>query len=62
MPLPSALSTPSVINTTARRRGEVADPGEIARIVQDAREVPGVLGVENLLHRPGVAAPAGGRA
>ncbi|MBV9918913.1 MAG: BON domain-containing protein [Solirubrobacterales bacterium] len=59
---PKGAVNVGVVDAVVYLRGEVADPGEIARLVQDAREVPGVLGVENLMHRPGVAAPAGGRA
>ena len=39
-------------------RGEVADEQWITRLADDAGQVDGVKGVNNLLHRPGTAAPA----
>ena len=39
-------------------RGEVEQPDLIEELEQKARQVQGVLGVENLLHRPGEEAPA----
>lgn len=43
-------------------RGEVHDPAQIEQLVADARAVPGVRSVENLLHTPGTPAPTGGAA
>ena len=39
-------------------RGQLDDAQEIERIVREVREVAGVRDVENLLHPPGVPAPA----
>ena len=39
-------------------RGQVEDPHQIQRIERDVRDVAGVRDVENLLHPPGVPAPA----
>jgi osmotically-inducible protein OsmY len=39
-------------------RGELGDPVQIERIEQAVRRITGVREVENLLHLPGVAAPA----
>ena len=38
-------------------RGEVADPALAERLEHEARAIPGVWEVENLLHRPGEPAP-----
>jgi osmotically-inducible protein OsmY len=38
-------------------RGEVDDPQTIEEIVRKAEQIPGVRGVENLLHTPGTEAP-----
>jgi osmotically-inducible protein OsmY len=38
-------------------RGELDDPATIDRVVELTKQVPGVLEVENLTHRPGAAAP-----
>jgi osmotically-inducible protein OsmY len=38
-------------------RGAVADDAWIERLAEGAREVDGVKGVKNLLHRPGTPAP-----
>ncbi|MDP8957930.1 MAG: BON domain-containing protein [Actinomycetota bacterium] len=50
------------INVNAERgvvvlRGEVDQPGQIEGLEAAVREIPGVLGVENLLHLPGTPAP-----
>jgi osmotically-inducible protein OsmY len=39
-------------------RGAVADEAWIARLVDDAKKVDGIKGVNNLLHAPGTPAPA----
>jgi osmotically-inducible protein OsmY len=52
----------AVVDGIVHLRGEVSDGSEIERLVEDARTVPGVRAVENLLHVPGVPAPTGGRA
>jgi hypothetical protein len=39
-------------------RGQLEDPEQIQRIERDVRRVAGVRDVENLLHPPGVPAPA----
>jgi osmotically-inducible protein OsmY len=39
-------------------RGQLEDPQQIQRIERDVRRVTGVRDVENLLHPPGVPAPA----
>ena len=39
-------------------RGQLEDPEQIQRIEHDVRRVAGVRDVENLLHPPGVPAPA----
>ena len=39
-------------------RGQLEDPQQIQRIERDVRDVAGVRDVENLLHPPGVPAPA----
>jgi osmotically-inducible protein OsmY len=51
-----------VVDGVVTLRGEVQDPAEIERLVSDARAVPGVHGVQNLLHAPGAPAPMGGAA
>ena len=38
-------------------RGQVSRPEQIEHIVEAARSVPGVGGVDNLLHTPGTEAP-----
>jgi osmotically-inducible protein OsmY len=38
-------------------RGQVDQPETIDRLVEEARKVEGVRGVENLLHTPGTPAP-----
>ena len=42
-------------------RGQLEDPEQIPRIERDVRRVAGVRDVENLLHPPGVPAPAARR-
>ncbi|HET7047773.1 MAG TPA: BON domain-containing protein [Solirubrobacteraceae bacterium] len=39
-------------------RGQLEDPQQIQRVERDVRKVAGVRDVENLLHPPGVPAPA----
>lgn len=51
-----------VVDRVVHLRGEVKGPEEITRLVEDARKVPGVNDVRNLLHTPGTTAPAGGAA
>jgi hypothetical protein len=51
-----------VVSGVVYLRGEVDDPAQIERLVADARAVPGVRSVENLLHTPGTPAPTGGAA
>jgi BON domain len=51
----------TVVDGIVHLRGEVSNATEIERLVEDARNVPGVRAVENLLHVPGVPAPTGGR-
>jgi osmotically-inducible protein OsmY len=41
-------------------RGTVADERWIERLADDAKNVDGIKGVKNLLHRPGTPAPAAG--
>jgi osmotically-inducible protein OsmY len=52
----------TVVDGIVHLRGEVDDTEQIERLLEDARNVPGVRTVENLLHVPGVPAPTGGRA
>jgi osmotically-inducible protein OsmY len=54
----------SVENGVVQLRGELESEGQIEELVEAAREVEGVGGVENLLHLPGEEAPskADGRA
>jgi hypothetical protein len=40
-------------------RGEVEHPDEISELVENARRVPGVYDVQNLLHLPDTQAPNG---
>jgi BON domain len=47
----------SVENGVVYLRGEVDGPGEIAELVETARRIDGVRGVESLLHTPGTEAP-----
>jgi osmotically-inducible protein OsmY len=49
-----------VVDCVVTLRGEVEDAAQIQRLVDDARAVPGVRSVQNLLHTPGVPAPTGG--
>lgn len=49
--------TIDVVNGVVTVRGEVADPATAADVTRRIRAVPGVVGVENLLHRPGDPAP-----
>jgi osmotically-inducible protein OsmY len=51
-----------VVDCVVTLRGEVVDAAQIQRLVDDARAVPGVRSVQNLLHTPGVPAPTGGPA
>lgn len=51
-----------VVDGVVTLRGEVEEPAEIQRLVEDARTVAGVRSVENLMHAPGVPAPTGGAA
>jgi hypothetical protein len=50
----------SAVDGIVYLRGEVPSAEEIARLVDDALAVTGVLRVENMLHTPGTAAPTGG--
>jgi osmotically-inducible protein OsmY len=49
----------SVVDGVVYLRGELSSSEEIERLGRDARAVPGVRDVQNLLHAPGVAAPTG---
>jgi osmotically-inducible protein OsmY len=40
-------------------RGEVDDPKQISHLEKEARSIPGVLNVKNLLHLPHTPAPMG---
>ena len=41
-------------------RGEVDNLDEVQHLVDDALAVPGVVGVESMLHTPGTPAPTNG--
>lgn len=51
-----------VVDGIVTLRGQLADHAEIDRLVARVREVPGVRGVENLLHTAGEPAPGPGHA
>jgi osmotically-inducible protein OsmY len=59
---PKGAVNVGVVDSVVTLRGQVDDPAEIQRLVDDARAVPGVRSVQNLMHAPGVPAPAGGPA
>jgi osmotically-inducible protein OsmY len=49
-----------VVDGIVYLRGEVKRPEQIRQLIEDARRVPGVKDVQNLLHTPGTPAPTGG--
>jgi hypothetical protein len=51
-----------VVDGVVDLRGELPDQAEIERLVADARRIPGVRDVKNLLHTPGTPAPSGAAA
>jgi osmotically-inducible protein OsmY len=59
---PKGAVNVGVVDSVVTLRGEIKDPAEIQRLVDDARGVPGVRSVQNLMHTPGVPAPTGGPA
>jgi osmotically-inducible protein OsmY len=51
-----------VVDSVVTLRGQVDSQDQIDRIEQAVRSMPGVAGVENLLHTPGTPAPNKARA